>query len=144
MKFIKYQSVFKLPETSTERDPKVVASTCSWKLQVVCSWGHSFTLAVRCLLRLGAGMRCWPDTADRWQGRAATPQGHFQRSPVQASVPATVKQDASPMGHLDCKCSAFMQRHCQCRQYLECHPLLPTLNIYSWGFAYDGTGKSDG
>lgn len=93
MKLIKYQSVFRLMETSTEHDPKVVTSVCPWKLQVVCFWGHSFTLAVKCPLRLGAGMRCWPhaDTADQWQGRAATPQGHFQRSPVRASVPATAK-----------------------------------------------------
>lgn len=81
MNLIKYQSVFRLTDASTECDPKVVASVCSWKLQIVYSQGHSFTLAVRCPLRLGAGMRCWPNTADQWHSRAATPQGRFQRKP---------------------------------------------------------------
>lgn len=99
MKLIKYQSEFRLTETCIEHDPKVVASMCSWKVQVVCSQGHFFTLAVRCPLWLGTGMRCWPDTADLWQGSHTS--GTLPEEPTGSDVLAAAEQDASPMERLD-------------------------------------------
>lgn len=99
MKLIKYQSEFRLMETGIERDPKVVASMCSWEVQVFCSRGHFFTLAVRCPLWLGPGMKCLLDTADPWQGSHTS--GALPEEPTGSDVLATAEQDASPMEHLD-------------------------------------------